>query len=408
VADLSFVNNNDGDTTVSTPAAAMPANAHPAALQIQVVYGGDVGTTAAPGTDIADAGKTVKGTLYIDNFQFLTSAVVTLDPPTFTPAVADVGSKSILTTDTVTLSDATDGTTIYYTTNGDTPTTASTKYTAPFTLAAGTTTVKTLAVKSGYTTSGVSSATYTVVSAVADPTAGTAAGAINSYVGITLASSVYGATVYYTTDGTTPTSASKTYTSAIYFTDVTSGTVTKTLKFFAKKGDVSSAVVTVAYDVTYVQLTPISNFTFADASQAFTGSSIITDGSQGSVLSVAVSATGNSWSDFGFAYTTPVDASAVASVALKVKGSLVSGQTWWSGNHFQLQLLDASGNKFNFADVVSGTDFTDTAYTTVALTVAKGNADSGNTGTFDFHQISRLSIWCYCTGTLNIASITFN
>lgn len=53
-----------------------------------------------------------------------------------------------------------EGATLYYTDNGDTPTTSSTKYTEPITLSA-TKTIKVLAVKEGYTSGAVKSATYT-------------------------------------------------------------------------------------------------------------------------------------------------------------------------------------------------------------------------------------------------------
>ena len=51
----------------------------------------------------------------------------------------------------MTISDATAGTTIYYTTNGTTPTTSSTKYSAAITVSA-TETLEAIAVETGYTT----------------------------------------------------------------------------------------------------------------------------------------------------------------------------------------------------------------------------------------------------------------
>jgi hypothetical protein len=57
------------------------------------------------------------------------------------------------------LSDATPGTTIYYTLDGTTPTTSSTLYTAPIPLSV-TTTINAIAVATGYRPSPVASATY--------------------------------------------------------------------------------------------------------------------------------------------------------------------------------------------------------------------------------------------------------
>lgn len=61
----------------------------------------------------------------------------------------------------ITLSDATASSTIYYTTDGSTPTASSTAYTGPVTVSS-TTTVKAIATASGYSASAVASATYTV------------------------------------------------------------------------------------------------------------------------------------------------------------------------------------------------------------------------------------------------------
>jgi len=64
----------------------------------------------------------------------------------------------------ITLSTATTGATIYYTTNGLTPTTGSTQYTVPFTIAGHltVTTVKAIAIKSGMTDSAVASGIFKI------------------------------------------------------------------------------------------------------------------------------------------------------------------------------------------------------------------------------------------------------
>ncbi len=76
--------------------------------------------------------------------------------PIFSPVQGTYSS-----TQTVTISSATPGSTIYYTTNGSTPTASSTQYTAPITVFS-TVTIRALAIRSGYADSSVSSAIYTI------------------------------------------------------------------------------------------------------------------------------------------------------------------------------------------------------------------------------------------------------
>src|SRR5206468_3712317 len=88
----------------------------------------------------------------------VTSATYTIRvvAPTFNPAGGTfVGSVA------VTMSTSTSGATIYYTTDGSTPTTASTPYTGPVPLTT-TTTLRAIAAASGMTNSSVTSATYTI------------------------------------------------------------------------------------------------------------------------------------------------------------------------------------------------------------------------------------------------------
>jgi len=78
----------------------------------------------------------------------------TSTPPTATPFF-NVAAQ------TVTIMDATAGATIYYTTNGNTPTASSARYTGPITVSS-TETIEAIAVASGQSTSSVASVTVTV------------------------------------------------------------------------------------------------------------------------------------------------------------------------------------------------------------------------------------------------------
>lgn len=76
--------------------------------------------------------------------------------PTFS-----VSEGSYIENQSVTISCATDGATIYYTTDGNDPTTSSSTYSSALSITS-TTTVKAMAVKSGLTDSEIASATYTI------------------------------------------------------------------------------------------------------------------------------------------------------------------------------------------------------------------------------------------------------
>lgn len=86
----------------------------------------------------------------------VTDSRETCATPTFNPAAGAVSANT-----KVTISCATQGSSIYYTTDGTVPTTSSTKYTAQINVAAAMT-IKAIAVKDGYKDSAVASATYTI------------------------------------------------------------------------------------------------------------------------------------------------------------------------------------------------------------------------------------------------------
>jgi hypothetical protein len=131
--------------------------------------------------------------------------------PTFSPAPGSYASAQ-----NVTIGDATTGATIYYTTDGTTPTTSSAVYSGAIPVSA-TETIKAIAVAAGYSNSAAASATY-IIAITATPTFSLASG---TYVGtqtVTIGDSTTGATIYYTTDGKTPTTSSTVYSGPISIT----------------------------------------------------------------------------------------------------------------------------------------------------------------------------------------------
>ena len=136
-----------------------------------------------------------------------------------TPAITPNGGELKYGNNTVSIACDTDGATIYYTIDGTEPTTSSTKYTGAFTLSSNAT-VKAIAVKTGWNNSSVASASFTyTVETVATPTITPNGGELKyGNNTITIACATADATIYYTTNGATPTTSSTKYTGAFTLT----------------------------------------------------------------------------------------------------------------------------------------------------------------------------------------------
>jgi hypothetical protein len=117
-------------------------------------------------------------------------------------------------TQNVTLTSTTTTASIYFTLDGSVPTPASTLYTGPISIS-GDITLNAIASAPGFVQSGVSSATFTFTSEAPPVTFQPPAGTYNSAQQVTLADTDTAATIYYTTDGSTPTAASEVYTGPI-------------------------------------------------------------------------------------------------------------------------------------------------------------------------------------------------
>jgi formylglycine-generating enzyme required for sulfatase activity len=194
--------------------------------------------------------KTIKAIAIssISSASTIASATYTIAyPPAATPTFSPAGGN--YTTDqSVTISCTTANATIYYTTDGTTtPTTSSTQYAGAIAVSGNGTvkTIKAIAISSVTSTSAVVSATYTIAySVAATPTFSPAGGNCTTDQSVTIGCTTANPTIYYTTDGTTPTTSSTLYAGAI----IATVNPVMTIKAIASAaGYLQSAVATATY-----------------------------------------------------------------------------------------------------------------------------------------------------------------
>lgn len=172
--------------------------------------------------------------------------------PTFEPKPGKVAPHP-----TVTISCATDGATIHYTTDGTDPDLDSPVYSTPISFNADTT-IKACAVKLGLATSKISVGNYVIdIPAVADPVFSVPAGTVDPNTSLEITCATDGADIYYTTDGTDPDETSTKYTAAIVINR------SMTVKAVATKEDYkNSKTISRAY---HVDIPTVATPTFSPA-----------------------------------------------------------------------------------------------------------------------------------------------
>jgi uncharacterized repeat protein (TIGR03803 family) len=296
--------------TAATPAFSPAAGTYSSAQLVKItdatpgatIYYTTTGTTPTTTSTkyteaiMVDTSETIKAIATASGYSMsaVASETYTLKvaTPAFSPAAGTYSSAQ-----SVKITDATPGAAIYYTTNGTTPTTASTKYTAAIAVKA-TETIKAISTASGYTNSAVGSATYTLKAA--SPTFVPVAGTYSSAQSVKITDTTDDATIYYTTNGTTPTTASTKYMAAIAVK------ATETIKAIATAtGYSTSSVVSATYTL------KVATPTFVPVAGTYSSAQSvkITDSTPG----VAIYYTTNG--------TTPTAASTKYTAAIAVKST---------------------------------------------------------------------------------------
>lgn len=182
------------------------------------------------------------------NFSSITSAVYTILDCVVTPVISpDSGTYS--TSQMINIVCNTPGAKIYYTTDGSMPTAGSSLYITPFTLPASAT-VKAIAIKTGVKNSTVASNSYNYQ--VGMPEVSPQSGTYFTDQAVSIACVTPGSILYFTIDGTTPTTASYRYTNPILVTK------NSTLRALAVKSGFSNSQIAVNDYVLQVKTPVIS------------------------------------------------------------------------------------------------------------------------------------------------------
>jgi sugar lactone lactonase YvrE len=222
----------------------------------------------------------------------------TVAAPSFSPQAGTYARDQ-----SVTITSATPGVTIHYTTDGSTPTSSSATYTAPISVEGNGTskTIKAMATDADLTASGTGSATYVIYYQVAVPDFTPAAGTYSGDQSVTITCATPGAAIHFTTDGSAPTSSSPTYAAAIPVAGNGTNETIKAVALAAKMA--SSPVASAAYVVSYSQVsTP--NFSLAAGTYATDQSVTLSCATAGAVIHYTTDATTPSVSSP--AYSAPI------------------------------------------------------------------------------------------------------
>jgi len=243
-----------------------------------------------------------------------TTNSITVNVPIFEPAEGQVEVNT-----PVTITDSTEGVSIYYTTGNGEP---DTLYTEPIVITK-TTVIRAIAVKDENTYSEEVSAKYTVLR-VSPPVITPLGGETLIGTQVSIETDTLGADIYYTTDGTDPTSLSPLYTDSITITEST------TIKAIAtKNGYIDSYLVTSVYIIPDSVVAPTFDPAYGEVTKGSTVS--LTSTTEGA--SIYYTTNGGAPTQSSTLYTAPIVINSAVSIKAKAyktgyPSSAVSSSTY--------------------------------------------------------------------------------
>jgi formylglycine-generating enzyme required for sulfatase activity len=224
--------------------------------------------------------------------------------PTFSPVAGTYASDQ-----SIALTTTTPNATIYYTTNNTTPTSSSAVYSTPISIAGHGTSmvIQAKAISATTSLSSAASGTFTIAyPAAATPTFNPPGGVYTSTQSVTISSTTAGATIWYTTDGSDPTSSATRLSGASPVASV-SAPLGKTLRAEATAiGYSTSAEGTANYQPPLLTMLPVAGGSFNNGTSLVTVSSFTMSKYEITQNQYAI-VTGSSPSSFSTVTGGPVD-----------------------------------------------------------------------------------------------------
>jgi hypothetical protein len=240
--------------------------------------------------------------------------------PTFNPAGGTYTAMQ-----SVAITSATSGAAVRYTTDGSTPSqTNGTVYTTRVAISA-TTTLKAIAYATGYSNSAVTSATYTLQASA--PVFSPGAGTYTSAQSVAISSTTSGASIRYTTDGSTPT----TTTGTLYTGMISIGATTALKAIAYAAGYTASTVSSGTYTINLpIAAAPV----FSPGGGAYTGAQSVTITTATGGASIRYTIDGSTpTATTGTLYSGPVTVGSTTTLKAIAYGSGLSNSTVTSATY---------------------------------------------------------------------------